>query len=131
MEASRYRVVETDIGPLISESRVTVFDVLELAKKGRNRYEIGLTLNLTPMQVAVALDYIDDHREALEAELVEILARKAEREAYWRAVASEREEQIARLPLTPEREAVYARLEQIRVRRGNQQITDGNGLERP
>ena len=44
----RYTIVETDVGPLISESRVSVFDVMAAHDAGDSIYEIGLTFNLSP-----------------------------------------------------------------------------------
>jgi hypothetical protein len=56
--AVRYTIVETDIGPLISESRVSVFDVMDAHEAGDSIHEIGLTFNLSPLQVETALAYI-------------------------------------------------------------------------
>jgi hypothetical protein len=45
----RYSIIETDMGPLISESRVSVFDVMDAHDAGDSQYEIGLTFNLSPL----------------------------------------------------------------------------------
>lgn len=108
MLVPRYVILETDQGPMISESRVTVYDVMLLEARGRNLYEIATVLNLTPLQVGVALDYIAHHRETLESDLREIRVAMAEREAYYRALAAEREREIAQRPMTPERAAFEA-----------------------
>ena len=63
---ARYTIIETDLGPLISESRVSVFDVMDAYDAGDSVYEIDLTFNLSPLQVETALDYIAEHRAALE-----------------------------------------------------------------
>lgn len=117
MMLPRYTILETSIGPVISESRVTVYDVMIAHDEGLNLYEIATTYNLTPLQVETALDYITQHRERLEPELVEIRAKAAEREAYYRALAAEREKLIADLPMTPLRVAFYALREQNRLKR--------------
>ncbi len=111
-----YKVIETELGPLISESRTSVYDVLLSQKEGDDFFAICVIHNLKPLQVQVALEYIEAHREALEAALPEILAKKAEVERYYRAVAAAREEQIRQLPLTPQRAAFYALREKNRKR---------------
>ena len=68
----RYGIIETDAGPLISESRVSVFDVMDAHDAGDSIYEIGLTFNLSPLQVETTLDYICQHRTELEPQLAEI-----------------------------------------------------------
>ncbi len=85
----RYRIIESDIGPLISESRCTVFDVMILYDVGEALYGISTILNLTPLQVEIALDYIAQHRATLEPQVAEILRQRAERETYYRAIANE------------------------------------------
>ena len=66
---ARYRIIESDIGPLISESRCTVFDVMILYDAGEALYGISTILNLTPLQVEIALDYIAQHRSTLEPQV--------------------------------------------------------------
>ena len=114
MDSPRYEIVETNIGPLISESRSTVYDVLEAQNKGKTLYEISMDSNLTPLQVKTAFEYIDKHRERLQAELADILEIATQREAYYKAIAEERRKRL--VPMTPERVAFYARLNQIRQR---------------
>lgn len=114
MAIPHYTILETEIGPVISESRVTVFDVLEAQLKGRNLFEICAIYNLAPRQVQVALEYIDAHRAVLEAELAIIQATKAEREAHYRALAAERQAVIDHLPITPRRAAFQALRERNR-----------------
>lgn len=86
---NRYQILETNVGPVISESRVTVFDVLEAQENGQGLYEISMNYNLTPLQVETAFKYIAIHRERLLPILQEILVKAAEREAYYRAKQEE------------------------------------------
>ena len=101
--STRYKIIETEIGPLISESRCTVFDVMELHDAGEPLYAISTILNLTPLQVQTALDYIAQRRATLERQLAIILQQRTEREQYYRAIADEIRAQIAAEPLTPRR----------------------------
>ncbi len=101
----RYQIIETELGPVISESRTTVYDVMEAHDKGLDTYQICMTYNLTPLQVQTALDYIARHRARLEPVLREILRQAAEREAHYRAQAEAIRQQVAQEPPTPLRAA--------------------------
>ena len=114
MSFSGYKVLETEIGPMISESRTSVYDVLLSEQEGDDFFAICVIHNLKPLQVQVALEYIEEHRAQLEAELPELLAKKAENERYHRAIAAEREKLIGELPMTPKRAAFYALREKHR-----------------
>ena len=58
---SRYCVIESEIGPLISESRATIYDVMEAYDAGLSRYDICWNYNLVPLQLEAALEYISRH----------------------------------------------------------------------
>jgi uncharacterized protein (DUF433 family) len=103
----RYTIIETDMGPLVSESRVSVFDVMEAHDAGDSQYEIGLTFNLSPMQVETALAYIAHHRFELEPQLAQIRQMLAEREAFYRRQAAEVDAYVATLPMTAQRAALH------------------------
>ena len=62
-------------GPKIAGTRITVYTVLEYLRAGRTRDWIAAMLNLSSQQVQMAMDYIDAHSEAVEAEYDRILAR--------------------------------------------------------
>ena len=111
------KIIESDIGPMISESRASVYDVMDAYDEGYNSSQIGDIYNLSPYQVEVALDYINEHRVKLEPELKEIKIRLAERERYYRALAAERERQIPSV-MTPERKELKALIEKSRRERG-------------
>ena len=106
MSFQGYEIVETSLGPTISRSRTTVYDVMLANDAGHDMYRICVNYNLTPLQVMVALEYIKQHREKLELELKDILKKKAEREEYYRTIAAERK----KIPvvMTPQRAAFYA-----------------------
>ncbi|HYN87532.1 MAG TPA: DUF433 domain-containing protein [Ardenticatenaceae bacterium] len=126
MMLPRYTILETSIGPVISESRVTVYDVLLAQQEGLLPMEISNTYNLSPLQVEVALAYIEEHRARLEPELVEIRRQAAEREAYYRALAAAREREWAKRPPTPQRLAFEAWRDEVRRRRAQESSGDGD-----
>jgi len=117
MSYKEYEILETGIGPLISHSRTSVYDILISQQEGDTFYEMCVIHNLSSLQVQVALEYIDQHRERLEAELPALLAKKAEREQYYRAVAEERKK-IPR-KMTPLRKAFNELREKNRIREAN------------
>ena len=88
------RIIESDMGPMINHSRVSVYDVMEAYAAGHSIYEIYQIYNLSSSQIEAALAYIAQHRARLEPELKEIKIKMAEREKYYRALAAEREQQI-------------------------------------
>ena len=112
MSFTGYKILETEIGPMVSESRTSVYDVLLTQQEGEDFYAICVIHNLKPLQVQVALEYIEEHRARLEAELPALLAKKAANERYHRALAAER----AKIPveMTPKRKAFYELLEKNR-----------------
>lgn len=89
VKPEEYTILETDKGPMVSHSRISVYDVLELEERGKTIDEICTILELLPIQVTLALNYINEHREVLTAELRELLIIKREREAYYRAMVEE------------------------------------------
>lgn len=107
-----YSVVETDLGPMVGQSRTSIYDLLLSLNEGEDFFALCVIHNLKPVQVQVALEYIDEHRAALEAELPVLLAKKAENERYHRAIAAER----AKIPvaMTPKRKAFDKLLEKNR-----------------
>ena len=115
----RYTIVETDVGPLISESRVSVFDVMDAHDAGDSIYEIGLTFNLSPLQVETALAYVLQHRAELEPQLADIRQQLAEREAFYRRQAAQIDQYIAASPMTSQRAALHV----LRERAENERRT--------
>lgn len=101
---TRYTILETDSGPMISESRISVYDILEAEEKGMGFYEICMALELFPIQVEVAQAYLNDHRDTLTAELRDIQAIKREREAFYRAKQAEIFAKLEALPPDPIRQ---------------------------
>jgi len=69
------RIVDRGDGPKIAGTRITVYTVLEYLRAGRTRDWIAAMLNLSSHQVQAAMDYIDAHSDAVNAEYESILAR--------------------------------------------------------
>ncbi|MEM7537517.1 MAG: hypothetical protein AAF639_35430 [Chloroflexota bacterium] len=120
-----YKIIETNLGPMISHSRVMVYDVMLTRDEGEDIFFICVNYNLEYMQAKIALDYIEEHREQLEADLKEILPKKAERERHYREIQKAIRQQIAQMPMTPKRATFNALLEKSRRARG-ELSTDSN-----
>jgi uncharacterized protein (DUF433 family) len=116
-DPTRYHIIESNLGPLISESRLTVYDVLEAQNNGETLYEISMNRNLSPMQVQVAFDYIEQHREQLQVELDEILKIAVARKHHYDVIAKELKQKVAQMPMTPERAKLQELITQNRTRR--------------
>jgi uncharacterized protein (DUF433 family) len=61
----------------IAGTRITIWDVLHYLEAGWSRFEIAATLRLTEAQVAVAIRYIEDHRDEVMVVHRQIEDRKA------------------------------------------------------
>lgn len=115
--SDRYQIFEGENGLQISESRVLLFDVMELHNRGDSIYDISRTWNLTPLQVQTAVDYIEEHRTELEPDFIKAVQRREERREYYDKLAEDRWRQIReRRNLTPHKKAVYSLLDKQRNR---------------
>jgi uncharacterized protein (DUF433 family) len=70
-------IIDRGRGPEIEGTRITVYDVLYKLEWNRTPSEIATDYQLTPDELQAALDYIDAHRQEVEAEWQKIKARIA------------------------------------------------------
>lgn len=70
-----YRIVDRGDGPKIEGTRITIYTIFEDLQKGRSCEWIATMLGLSSRQIQAAIDYIDQHREAVEAEYEKIMDR--------------------------------------------------------
>lgn len=112
MSFPRYEVLETEIAPMIR--RASIYDVLISLNEGEDFDSICVIHNLNIVETRIALEYIEKHREKLEAELPGLLKIKAERRAHYEALAADIQKKIDKLPMTPKRQAFYALKEKNR-----------------
>ena len=68
-------IVNRGRGPEIAGTRITVFDVMDYLKHGWHRDRIAALFRLSSRDVQGAIDYIESHREDVEAEYQGILER--------------------------------------------------------
>jgi uncharacterized protein (DUF433 family) len=81
----------TPRGPSIAGTRITVYSMMDLIKSPDwNREEIIEVMRITPEQLDAVYDYIEQHREEVEAEYARILERSAKARAESERIMRER-----------------------------------------
>lgn len=83
-------IVETPRGPSLAGTRITVYSVMDLIKANRSRRHIAQFMLLTDEQVDAVFDYVEQHREEVEAAYERILQREAIARAESEKVLRER-----------------------------------------
>ncbi len=68
-------IVNRGRGPEIAGTRITVFDVMDYLKHRWHRDRIAALFRLSSRNVQAAIDYIEAHRDDVEADYLRILAR--------------------------------------------------------
>lgn len=107
------QIINRGRGPEIAGTRITVYDVLDYLQAGWRYDQIADLFRLPPDDIQAAIQYIEDHKEAVMTTYQQILARH--RNVQY---PPEVEEKLAR-----NRQKVQAKLAEIRAR---QQVESGN-----
>ena len=68
-------IIDRGRGPEIAGTRITVYDVMEYLTEGWQTEEIAGLFRVSPPDIKAALDYIDEHRDEVEAEYRRIVKR--------------------------------------------------------
>ena len=68
-------IINRGRGPEIAGTRITVYDVMDYLKHGWHRDRIAALFRLSSRDIQAAIDYIDQHRERIEADYQAILER--------------------------------------------------------
>jgi uncharacterized protein (DUF433 family) len=72
---SEATIINRGRGPEIAGTRITVFDVMDYFKEGWHRDRIASLFRLSSRDIQAAIDYIEEHREEVEADYRQILER--------------------------------------------------------
>lgn len=110
-------VVRTERGPSISGTRKTLYQVMDYVTAGRSPSLIQDVMRLTDEEIAGVMQYIDEHRDEVEAEYQQVLRDAEEERRYWEERNRERFAEIAALPRKPEHAAIWAKLDAARAAR--------------
>jgi uncharacterized protein (DUF433 family) len=104
----------SDMGLAISGTRTTIYLVLDYLHDNWPHDEIRKWLNLTEPQLQAALDYIEAHREEVEAEYEEVVRQDEQQRLYWEERLREHLASLPPTPVTPEKGAFYKKLAEQR-----------------
>jgi hypothetical protein len=110
-------VVRTERGLSISGTRKTLYQVMDYIKADWPPKLIRDWMDLTDDEIQGVMQYIDEHRDEVEAEYQEVLRQAEEIRRYWEERNRERFEEIAKLPRKPEHAAIWAKLDAARAKR--------------
>lgn len=104
-------VIRTERGLTIAGTRITLYDILDYLKADWPPSLIGDWFDLTDIQLADVLDYIEAHAADVEDEYQQVLEQAQNTRSYWEDRNRERLERIASLPPKPGREELYAKVQ--------------------
>ena len=111
-------VVRTSRGLSIAGTRITLYSIMDYIKAGWPSHLIRDWLDLTDEQIEDVLNYIEAHREEVEAEYQLVLQQAEENERYWREYNREHLAKIAAMPPKPGQEEVWAKLQAAKAKLG-------------
>jgi uncharacterized protein (DUF433 family) len=95
---SQPTVVRTARGLSIAGTRITIYNVMDYIKAGWPSTLIRDRLNISDKQISDVMDYIEAHREEVEAEYECVLQEAEEIRLYWETRNQKRFSQIADTP---------------------------------
>jgi uncharacterized protein (DUF433 family) len=111
-------IIRTEGGLTISGTRITLYDVMDHLVAGWTPKLILNWLPLTEEQLNAVLSYIDSNRTEVEAEYQTVLQATQELRDYWEGKNRQRLAQIAKIPLKPGQEEIYAKLQAWKAKLG-------------
>src|SRR4051794_37777843 len=77
------RIINRGRGPEIEGTRITVYCIMDYVRAGDPPSQISEELDLSEEQVRAAFDYINAHRDEVEAEYEAILRRVSQPNPGW------------------------------------------------
>ncbi|MBP0021454.1 MAG: DUF433 domain-containing protein [Cyanobacteria bacterium SBLK] len=109
-------IARTERGLSISGTRITLYDVMDYLKEEYPPKFIRAMLNLTEMQLNVALSYIEENRDRVEEEYQFVLKQAEEIRQYWQ---ERNREHFARIAQTSPagKEVARAKLQEQKSKR--------------
>jgi len=103
-------VVRTGRGLTIAGTRTTLYGVMDYLKAEWPPELIREWLDLTEEQLTGVMDYIEKHREQVEAEYETVLRQADENRRYWGERDRDRSANETALPMKPGQEEIRAKL---------------------
>lgn len=118
IQTAQEMIVRTERGLTLAGTRITLYDILGYLHAAWPTSLIQHWLNITPMQLQAALDYIATHREPLESEYQTILEHAASNRKYWEKRTLEVRKRVANSPIDPRQEELQAMLKKRKAELG-------------
>lgn len=111
-------VVRTERGLSIKGTRITLYQIMDYLHAGHSREMIlRLHESISEDELDDVLNYIETNREEVEAEYQEVLKEAAEIRRYWEERNRDRVKPIDPDTLSPERRALWDKLQAWRDER--------------
>ncbi len=110
-------IIRTARGLTISGTRLTLYDVMDFLKAQYPPKLIRDKFNLTDSQINSALSYIEANHTQIETEYEQVLQTREEIRQYWEERNRERFAKIAAMPHQPQKEALWAKLQEQKAKR--------------
>lgn len=109
-------IIRTERGLTISNTRITLYDVMDYVKAQYPPKFIGSLLNLTEEQINAALSYIEANRSEVEAEYQLVLKQAEVNRRYWEERKREHLARVVTKSPKPGQEALWAKLQAQKAR---------------
>jgi uncharacterized protein (DUF433 family) len=106
----RLTIIQTERGRTIAGTRITLNDVMHYLKADYSPECVTEKLGLTIGQVEMAIAYIAEHQEQVEAEYQAGLETAQEIRQYWDDHNRDRVARLSMMPITPEQAELRAKL---------------------
>ena len=104
-------IIRTERGLTVAGTRTTLYTILDYLHADWPPRLIGEWLDLTDQQMADVLDYLANHREAVEQEYQQIVQQADVLRAYWDNRLQEHLTQQAKKPITAEQAILRAKFQ--------------------
>lgn len=104
-------VVRTSRGLSIAGTRITLYDIMDYVKADWPPKLIQQWLDLSDQQITDVMNYINTHKDEVEAEYQQVLLEAEENRRYWENYNRERFAKIASLTPKPGQEAIRAKIQ--------------------
>jgi uncharacterized protein (DUF433 family) len=104
-------VVRNSRGLSIAGTRITLYDILDYLKQDWSPQWIQTWFDLSDHQIQAVMDYIEQHREEVEAEYQEVLREAEENRQYWEERNRELLARVASMPPPTGKEAIWTKLQ--------------------
>jgi len=111
-------IVRTERGLVITGTRITIYQLMEFLKADRPPSLVKELFRLSNEQMDGVLSYIAEHQSEVEAEYQEVLKNADRNRVYWEERNRERFLAISKLPPTPGKEALHAKLKKLKSELG-------------